>query len=645
MHGADTLPPMRSRRAARALLALAFGSALSFGALPATASPSATAAPSAEPRTDAVRVVGTVPTDVDDFTFASFEAVYQLGRDESGRSTLITTEHLVAVFPDFDQNRGIIRELVAVYQGHETRLEVTSVTDQTGAVRPWTTERAGDFLRVIIAVPEGRYVHGEQHYVIEYTQRDVIGEFDDTDDQEFYWDTNGDGWRQPFGRVDATVVVAPELVPALTGSTACYVGYFGVEETCDIARDGGTFTAGAVDLLPGENVTVAIGFRPGTFADVPWTSRIPPAAIAGLIVLGLILLAVTLAVVAKLTVTRDARGRGIVVAQYEPYPGISPLVAANIMRRKRSGFPATMIDLAVRGKLRILEDDSGWGTKFGVQKIDGSGLGPDDERVMAALFGLGGSVYTGLPGLILGRDPATDPDVGQVRWFARRDTTLGQQVAAMTKAITQEVRVSGLRRKPPRWPVVVLVLLYVIAGLIALVQAFAGDENELAILTGVVGLNLVPWAAIGTIGLVAGRWPLSERGAEVKEHLEGLREFIRLAEADRLRMLQSVSGAERVSTESGEVVKIYEKLLPYAVIFGLEKEWLRELSRYYDENSSPTWYHGSSMSAFNAAAFTSAISSFSSTVSRTASSSSSSSGSSGGGSSGGGGGGGGGGGI
>ncbi len=631
---------MRSRRAARALLTLAVGAALTLGVLPAAAAP----AP------DSVPGVAALPGDVNDFEFASFDAVYELGRDDDGRSTLTTTEHLVAVFPDFDQNRGIIRELVAVYQGHETQVQVTSVTDETGAGRSWETERVGDFVRVTIAVPPGQYVRGEQHYVIEYTQRDVIGEFDDTDDQEFYWDTNGDGWRQPFGRVDATVVVAPDLVPALTGNAACYVGYFGVDEPCEISRDGAEFTAGSVDLYPGENVTVAIGFEPGTFAAVPWTSRIPPAAYAGIIVLGLIVLGIVLAIVVRLTLVRDAPGRGIVVAQYEPYPGVSPLVAANLMWRKRTGFAATIVDLAVRGKLRILENDSGWAKTFGVQKIDGTDLGPDDERVMAALFGLGGSVYTGLPGLLLGRNVTTDPDVGQVRWLTKNDRMLGQQVVAMTKSITQEVRTSGLRRKPPRWPVRVLVLLYVAAGLVALSQIFLGGDEELAVATTVIGLNLIPWVAIATIGLVAGRWPLSSRGAEITEHLEGLREFIRLAEADRLRMLQSVSGAERVSTESGDVIRIYEKLLPYAVIFGLEKEWLAELSRYYDESTSPDWYHGASMTTFNAALFSSAISSFSSTMSSTysgstSSSSSSSGGSSGGGSSGGGGGGGGGGGI
>jgi uncharacterized membrane protein len=93
------------------------------------------------------------------------------------------------------------------------------------------------------------------------------------------------------------------------------------------------------------------------------------------------------------------------------------------------------------------------------------------------------------------------------------------------------------------------------------------------------------------------------------------------------------------------VLDIYEKLLPYAVIFGLEKQWAAELARYYVD-TSPDWYTGSN--AFNAGIFAASIGSLTSSVSTSysgSSSSSSSGGSGGGGSSGGGGGGGGGGGV
>jgi hypothetical protein len=90
------------------------------------------------------------------------------------------------------------------------------------------------------------------------------------------------------------------------------------------------------------------------------------------------------------------------------------------------------------------------------------------------------------------------------------------------------------------------------------------------------------------------------------------------------------------------VVKLNEKLLPYAVLFGHEKEWAEELGRYYEElGQQPTWYAGHG--AFNAGLFASSIGSMA--ASTASAYSSSSGGSSGGASSGGGGGGGGGGGV
>jgi uncharacterized membrane protein len=86
-------------------------------------------------------------------------------------------------------------------------------------------------------------------------------------------------------------------------------------------------------------------------------------------------------------------------------------------------------------------------------------------------------------------------------------------------------------------------------------------------------------------------------------------------------------------------VVLYERILPYAMLFNLEKTWNKVLEAVYQEAGvTPDWYIGTG--SFSASDFSKSMSDFSSS-----SSSSSSSGSSGGGSSGGGGGGGGGGGC
>ena len=130
--------------------------------------------------------------------------------------------------------------------------------------------------------------------------------------------------------------------------------------------------------------------------------------------------------------------------------------------------------------------------------------------------------------------------------------------------------------------------------------------------------------------------------------------YLDLAEKDRLQMLQSATGADRVDVgDNLQLVKLYEKLLPWAVLWGVETSWMKELAVHVDAlDEKPDWFVGTN--GFEVSAFTSALGGFRTTLTPPPSTSSSgwrgssggsfSGGSHGGGFSGGGGGGGGGGG-
>ena len=79
------------------------------------------------------------------------------------------------------------------------------------------------------------------------------------------------------------------------------------------------------------------------------------------------------------------------------------------------------------------------------------------------------------------------------------------------------------------------------------------------------------------------------KGLEMSRYMDGLKLYIKMAEKDRLAFLQSVEGAD---TSDKGIVKLYEKLLPYAALLGLEKSWMNELEKYYElENiETPDWY-------------------------------------------------------
>ena len=225
--------------------------------------------------------------------------------------------------------------------------------------------------------------------------------------------------------------------------------------------------------------------------------------------------------------------------------------------------------------------------------------------------------------------------------FGRSDTRFSTTAQKVLKAAAKELKSRGLRRQIP--PHVRAVPVAIAIASAALVLLF-GIAAALAYVTLWVPVLLI-FGAVLVVLLVAGlvsRKPLTAQGAEARDHLKGLKQFIEWAEADRIRMLQSPQGAERARVDIRDPrvkLKLYEALLPYAVVFGQEKQWAQELAVLYGEGNAPGWYGGSS--GFNAAAFSAGISS----LSASASSSSSSGGSGGGGSAGGGGGGGGGGGV
>src|SRR5829696_537668 len=150
---------------------------------------------------DSLAAAGAAPAGVEDFSYDSFDADYWLIRAAGGTSRLFTTETVVARFPDFDQNKGIIRSLPRSGSGIALSTTVVDVTGGDGAPIPWWTEQDEDWIHVLTG--DDTFVRGAQTYVISYTMSDVVLRYTDTDADEFYWDTVGIDHAQPFGSVNA----------------------------------------------------------------------------------------------------------------------------------------------------------------------------------------------------------------------------------------------------------------------------------------------------------------------------------------------------------------------------------------------------------------------------------------------------------
>ena len=565
-------------------------------------------------------VAAPASADVQDFEFASFDATYTLGLDEDGRSQLTTVETIVAVFPDIDQNHGIVRALVNDFDGHPVDIEIDSVTNGDGEPLDYETDSEDEFTLVTIADED--FVHGEQTYVLSYTQHNVTRAFADTRADEFYWDTNGTGSAQPFGSVTATVVMEDGLADSVQ-SVAAYWGAENAVNGIDPQQNGnGDYVFSVDDLGPGENLTFAIGFAPGTFVPrdssffgAPWPLLSLLGGIGSLVVAGV-------AAVLRRTRLADAPGRGTIIAEYLPPKNASLPLSALISGTVGKSTPAHIVKLAVAGNLRILELP-GRKASYQLEFLSEDGADADDLEFLHALFG-------------------KELTPGEDRSLEKVDDKAAKRITALQARVAKDSVASGHRRRIPAGIVgslfaasFLVAAVGVVFAIISLAQSYAGPVPIFFLVLSIAGI-VVTFA-------FAARSPLDAAGVELRDYLKGLKLYISLAEADRLRYLQSPEGAEKTpidADDTAQLVTLNERLLPYAILFGEEKEWTKQLGRYYEDlGQEPGWYAGST--AFNAGVFVGSISALTSSASTSYTGSSSSGGSTGGGFSGGGGGGGG----
>jgi uncharacterized membrane protein YgcG len=574
--------------------------------------------------------VAPATADTSNFTITSFTADYYLSRDDAGHSRLKTVETIVAEFPP-NQNHGILRDIPLDYQGHPVDVAVTSVKKADGSGWQYSTESTDNgYLEVRIGSASS-YVSGSQTFVITYEQKNVTGSFKDTASDEFYWDVNGTEWNQPFGQLTARVHLTSELAAALTGNVACYRGFFGSDTPCDpstMSSDSTVFQFTQSDLAPRENVTFAIGFAPGTFVPRDSSPFSTPLFAIQLLLALVSLVLLVRAIMLNATVFRSAPGRPTIVAEYLPPKDASVLTSAIVTGNTTRAVAAQLVDLAVRKHIRIIASPAtglfASGEVYTIELVSADGLLYDERSLASAFFG-----------------GALAP--GSQKTLSRTDTTLGQAVYKLLQSFKQAVYRSGYYRKVPASARAVPFLLGGATSVVSfmLLTAILSDQLD-PVLPIIAFLVTIPAAIFGLIGL--GRRPFAADGAELRDYLAGLKLYIEVAETDRIRILQSPTGAERIDTnDRGVMVKLYERVLPYAVLFRQEKDWAKQLGDYYD-TEPPEWYSGTT--AFNSVLFATSISSLSTTAASgySGTSSSSSGGSGGGGSSGGGGGGGGGGG-
>ncbi|MBT8337773.1 MAG: DUF2207 domain-containing protein [Gemmatimonadetes bacterium] len=497
------------------------------------------------------------------------------------------------------------------------RLDIRSIVDGAGNRLEHEISREGRNRKIKIWVPDA--MDREETVSIRYGVRNGLRFFENHD--ELYWNVTGNEWEIPIRRAVARVV----LPPGTTGRrTSFFTGAYGsVQSEGAVTEIEEGFLFETADLGFREGLSVVVGWDPGVVER-------PTALDRALWILSLNwpLLAPLLSLVLMwrlwLARGKDPEGRPI-VPQYDPPEGLSPAAAGTLVDNTvdMRDITATLVDLAVRGHLRIEEEEQGTferllskpDYRFVRLHHDVSGLAPHERILLAALFDED--------------DVVTTDDL---------ENDFYREIPKIKKAIYAELVEAGYYGRRPDSVQGAYVGIGIVVGGIAtaifLFFANAAGAAPLAAIIGGIG------AGIPVIGFGIVMPARTVRGARTMEQILGFEEFLTRVDSDRFRRM--IKGPEQ-----------FEAFLPFAMALSVDKQWAGAFERIYAEAAarSSGWYVGRNGST----SFTPShlVSDLSSVSSRTSSamasaprSSSSSSGFGGGGGfSGGGGGGGGGGGF
>ncbi|MCL2371759.1 DUF2207 domain-containing protein [Candidatus Saccharibacteria bacterium] len=607
----------------------------------------------------ALIIAAPVSANVQNFHFSEFRAIYRLNATESG-TTLDVHELLVAEFPNRNQNKGIVREIPRTNQdGQNVVLQDLRIGIlRNGQPEPiWEIQRRGGGQWFEVSTGTDAYLRGTQRFELSYQFQNVITDFGTH--QELYWDTNGTAWQQRFDRLSATVFLPAQAMGGFTNETRCFVGVHGSTNTADCLTeihpsDGYVTFTSRRPLQPGENLTFVLAFESDTFVvpapyrHTTYSPIIVAASIAGLN--GLFFVVIFILYRKRVAAPKKLHKPAFTPPQYLPPKDLSLAAAATLTSKaKGSTVAAQLLDMAVRHKVKLIEQppDQSKGrimralaaTKYSVEIQSVTKLLPDDRELLQIISG--DSVLA--DGQVIDLSPS----------MTARSSMSTKLQNYSKKSVFKRLAEQGIVRDKRPKLLGVLGTLHLFAGFFSAAIGFAVIDGATADLYN-IALPVATWILVfsniglGIISIAFAGFEhkyahLLQPGWEKESYLRGFYEYIKLAEKERLEFLQSVKGAGRVNiSDNKAMVNLYEKALPYAVLFGLESSWTKELMAHAGDSYHPTWFVG--VAAFNMSTFSTSLTSFSSSM--TANYGAGSSGSSGmsGGASGGGGGGGGGGG-
>jgi uncharacterized membrane protein len=459
---------------------------------------------------------------------------------------------------------GIYRNIPVEYTGsmglnYTLFLEPQSITDADGNALKYEISRRGRYKQFKIYVPDA--VNTTRTIVIRYRVLDALKFFADHD--ELYWNITGTEWDAPIANASAQIVL-PAGVSGLHAEA--FTGGYG-----ERGQNASVKVAGNEVQIQTQQ---PLGYHEGLTAVVGWDKGFvhPPGAWQKISMFlrsnwpfFVPILAFFLMGWFWYTKGRDPR-RNPITVQYEAPDKLSPAEVGTLVDNEVAmrDITATIVDLAVRGYLKIEQQDTSQAMglvhhkNFIFHRVrppqDWSSLKPHEQALLAALFDGGASdqvsltdlqnsFYVHLPAI---RNRVFD-GLLENDYYSRRPDTLHQG--------------------------------YFGAGLIIAFAGFFG-AGALSNALGISSLTTIIAGVLTGIIVAGFGYLMSARTVAGERELEkvlGFEDFLGRVEKDQIERIEKTP-------------EMFEKYLPYAMALRVEKKWATAFQDIYRQ--PPQWYSG-----------------------------------------------------
>lgn len=501
-------------------------------------------------------------------------------------ATVNVKETILYDFGD-EQRHGIFRDIPYKYKtsagSFNLRYSDFSVKDENNSDYDFSISTKGDDYSIKIG-DEDVTVTGKKEYIISYNVNRAISYFSDYD--ELYWNVIGNQWEVPIRK--ATIVMNGFGIT----NTKCYFGKYGENNDCSVEQMKNTYQTSIENIGDGSGVTIVMGFNKGVLHEPTQNEKIVEfikdnwaIAIPFLVLIFLLW--------QWSRYGRDPKGKGVIIAQYSPLPELSPLESKAVIEEHTDmqKIAAELIALAVKKYIKIEQSEEKTLGIFKSEDYTFKKLKEADSQLTEFQSELMKVLFTDKDGKNI--DQISTSKIKDNPESISKFLTVEGSKIIYDKLTNQKYFPENPQSVRLKY-VLVGIFITVLCIVPMIIDPFFGWANVLAIIaSGIITIFF---------GFIMPRKTI--KGVQAKEYLLGLKKYISVAEAERIKFHNAPA----------KKPEHFEELLPYAIIFDLEKEWAK---KFEGMDYNPSWYSGGNYSTFNTVAFVSSMNNLNNSISQT----------------------------